>query len=288
MIDCHTHLQPHGEKPPMTRERIEAYVRAGEANRVTTIAITEHLFRFQEAYELLDGWWENDPDPALRELAQRYWGDHVSGSIADYVRVVEQAKSAGLPVVLGLEMDWLHGRADQLAQILAPYDWDIVLGSVHYIGAWGFDSVAAEWTKRDVAGVWRQYGSLVRDLGESGLADVIAHPDLAKVFGHRPADESTLHDAILSGATNHGAAIELNSAGLRKPCHEIYPALPLLERAQALGLSITLASDAHTPERVGENFGDLVALAHTAGYSRAVSFAGRKAQPYALPSAPST
>jgi histidinol-phosphatase (PHP family) len=284
MIDCHTHLQPHGQQPPMTRALIDEYVRVAETRGVTAVCITEHLFRFREAYELLRGWWDDDPDPHLAALAERYWRDHISGSVADYVRLVEDAKAAGVPVLLGLEMDWVHGREDALRQFLAPYDWDIVLGSVHYIGSWGFDEPAfdEEWKKRDVADVWRDYGVLVRELAESGLADVLAHPDLVKVFGHRPRDETPLHDAILAGAAVHGTAVELNSNGLNKPVHEIYPAPPLIERAHALGLPITLASDAHTADRVGERFETLIEAATDAGYGEAVTFVARKVQPYAL------
>ncbi|MEX2245166.1 MAG: PHP domain-containing protein [Dehalococcoidia bacterium] len=268
----------------MTRGRIEEYLKAAEERGVAQIALTEHLFRFEEAYGQLHGWWDDDPDAKLAALAGTYWRDHVSGTLADYVRTVEAAKSAGLPVLLGLEMDWIHGREDALAEILAPYDWDIVLGSVHYIGAWGFDdsTFIDEWGRRDVAEAWGAYGALVRELAESGLADVLSHPDLPKVFGHRPADETPMHDALLAGAAATGTALELNSNGIRR-CKEIYPAMPLLERAHGLGLPVTLASDAHTPERVGENFGELAGWARRAGYVEAVGFVGRKAQPYALP-----
>jgi histidinol-phosphatase (PHP family) len=283
MIDCHTHLQPHGEQPPMTRERIDEYVRVGAERGITQICITEHLFRFEEAYKLLYGWWDEDPNPRLASIANEYWREHVSGSMADYVRLIEGAKSAGVPVLLGLEMDWIHGREETLRKLLAPYDWDIVLGSVHYIGAWGFDEsrLIDEWSRRDVVAAWSDYGALVRELAETGLADALAHPDLPKIFGHRPADETPLHDAILAGASVHRTAVELNSNGLRR-CNEIYPAMPLLERARKLGLPITLASDAHTPDRVGANFDDLAAWARQAGYDQALTFVARQPIPYAL------
>ncbi|HEY8173780.1 MAG TPA: histidinol-phosphatase, partial [Dehalococcoidia bacterium] len=73
----------------------------------------------------------------------------------------------------------------------------------------------------------------------------------------------------------------LNSNGIRR-CEEIYPALPLLERAHAAGLPITLASDAHVPERVGANFDDLVAWARRAGYDEASAFVRRKREAYSL------
>ena len=284
LTDCHVHLQPHGEKPPMTRGRIEQYVAAGQERGIERIAITEHLFRFDEAFHDLYGWWDADPDPHLATLARVYWEDHVSGRVADYVRAIEQAKSDGLPVLLGIELDWLHGKEEDLRRFLAPYDWDIVVGSVHYIGAWGFDceEFYGEWAKRDTAAVWTEYGALARDLARSGIVDVVAHPDVPKVFGHRPADETPLHDLILEGAAHGKTAIELNSNGLRKKAGEIYPAPPLLARAQVAGLPITFASDAHVPARVGENFDALADAAVAAGYSTTVAFVGRRLETYPL------
>lgn len=283
LVDCHVHLQPHGQKPPMTIARIEEYVRAAEEKGVTAICLTEHLFRFEEAYRALHGWWDADPDPRLSKMVADYWQDHVSGSVADYVRVVEQAKSAGLPVYLGLEMDWLPGKGDVLRDFLAPYDWDIVLGSVHYVGAWGIDDDAfvAEWETRDVAQAWDDYGALMKELAETGLADVLTHPDVVKKFGHRPADETPLHAAIIAGAAVNGTAIELNTNGLRR-CKEIFPALPLVERARAAGLPITLASDAHVPRLVGHAFDEAAAWARAGGYEEASYFVGRKIQRYAI------
>lgn len=287
-VDSHVHLQPHGEAPPITRNRIELYVEASRSNGVAQIALTEHLFRFREAYELLHGWWEVDgEDAALVAAGKAYWDDHVSGTMSDYVREVEAAKSAGLPVLLGIEMDWLSGRADQLHHLLAPYDWDIVLGSIHWIGAWGFDSLSPpsdqEWRTRDVDTTFDQYGAMVCDLAASGLADVLAHPDLPKIAGHRPSSPTPLHDVILQSAMEAGCALELNANGYNKPCAEPYPAPELLRRAREQNTAITLASDAHYPERVGQRFDDLAAYASAAGYSSYVSYEGRRATLHDLP-----
>ncbi|MGB2696091.1 MAG: PHP domain-containing protein [Dehalococcoidia bacterium] len=274
----------------MTRERIERYVEAGRANSVTAIAITEHLFRFREAFDLLSGWWDRDPDPTLARLTHEYWRDHVSGTMAEYVRVVEEAKSFGLPVLLGIEMDWVPDRTDDLHKLLAPYDWDVVLGSVHWIGSWGFDQIEraeqrAEWERRDTDTVFDDYAALLRDLAASGLCDVLAHPDLPKIFGHRPSSFTPLHYAIVESARSAPCAIEINSNGYNKPAAEPYPALPVLERACEAGLAITLASDAHQPERVGARFDDLAALAGRAGYQEFVSFERRTPIAHALPMA---
>ncbi len=272
----------------MTRERIERYVAAAQANGVERLALTEHLFRFQEAYDLLYGWWQDDDaDQSLVAATGAYLRDHVSGTVADYVRVIEEAKSAGLPVLLGIELDWFHGYADELRRFLEPYDWDIVLGSVHWIGPWGFDSgdevSVAEWERRDVDAAFADYGDLLRELAASGLSDVLAHPDLPKLHGHRPTSFTPLHDAIIEAAQAGGCAVEANSNGYNKPVAEAYPALPVLERARAAGLPLTLASDAHRPERVGQRFDELAAGAMAAGYQEFVTFEQRKPIAYPLP-----
>jgi histidinol-phosphatase (PHP family) len=289
-VDSHVHLQPHGEAPPMTLERIELYVEHARANGVEQIALTEHLFRFREAFDLLRSWWHIDgDDPALIAATEAYWRDHVSGTMADYVRTVEQAKSAGLPVTLGIELDWITGRAEDLHRLLEPYDWDIVLGSVHWIGAWSFDSLseeifAGEWKTRDVDVTFDQYASLLGDLASSRLADVLAHPDLPKLGGHRPTSFTPLHSAIVQSARGAGCALELNANGYNKPCAEPYPVLDVLKDAHTQGVSITLASDAHRPELVGQRFDDLAAYAQRAGYTSFVLFEQRRAVEHALPS----
>jgi histidinol-phosphatase (PHP family) len=288
-VDSHVHLQPHGGQQPMTRERIERYVESALAGGVERLAITEHLFRFREAYDGLYGWWEADASqPALSAAAHAYWQDHVTMSVADYVRAIEDAKAAGLPVLLGLEMDWIPGRADDLRRFLAPYDWDVVLGSVHWIGAWMVDgeygpSLPTWWDCRDIDEFFGEYASYLSDAAASRLCDVLAHPDLPKLFGHHPTSFEPLHAAIIEAAVRGGCALEVNSSGYNKPVAEPCPALPVLERARAAGLSITLASDAHGPERVGERLDEIAAWAARAGYRKYVSFEHRQPVTHALP-----
>jgi histidinol-phosphatase (PHP family) len=167
-------------------------------------------------------------------------------------------------------------------------DWDIVLGSVHWIGAWGFDNKDskadwAEWERRDIDTVFDDYAALLRELARSRLCDVLAHPDLPKLFGHRPRSFTPLHTAIIDAALEGSCAIEVNSHGSPLPVAEPYPALPVLESACAAGLPVTLASDAHVPERVGQRFDDIAARAARAGYREYVSFGQRQPSAHPLP-----
>lgn len=284
-IDCHVHVQPHGESPPVDRAAIERYVACARAAGVDVVVFTEHVFRFHEAYALLEGWWDADPSPQLAAITQGYWQDHVNLSLPAYVRLIEAAKADGLPVRLGLELDWIPGRADALRRILAPYAWDVVLGSVHWVGAMPIDEDAGlpEWRRRGVERVWAEYTQCIEDLCDARLTDVIAHPDLAKVYGYRPADEAAYGARIVAAAARTGTALEINTKGLRNPVGEVYPHPTLLRAAHAADVPITLASDAHVPERVGMWFDQGVALARAAGYDSYRSFEGRVSRVVPLP-----
>ena len=277
LVDAHVHLQPHGEKPPVDRARIELYVEHARRNGVDIIVFTEHLFRFTEAFDLLYGWWDADPNPAFAAITAAYWRDHANISLPEYVRLIEEAKSDGLPVRLGLELDWIPGRAEDLRRLLAPYAWDCVLGSVHYLGAFGIDmsEFEAEWRRRDFDAVWSEYAQFVEDLAGAGLCDVLAHPDVAKVWGFMPPDVAPYHRRLVEAARANGLALEINTNGLRKPVGAIYPDPEMLRLAREAGVPVTLASDAHYPERVGNWFEDAAALARAAGYEESAAFEGR-------------
>jgi len=288
LIDSHVHLQPHGERPPVDRRRVELYVEHARRNGVDVLVFTEHLFRFREAFELLEGWWDADPNPAFAAITRRYWQDHVNLDLAEYARLIEEAKAAGLPVRLGLEMDWIPGRAEDLRRLLAPYAWDCVLGSIHWIGAFGLDieEFLDEWRRRKVDDVWEEYGQLIEDLAGAGLVDVLAHPDVVKVWGFRPKDESGLHRRLVSAAKRNQLALEINTNGLNKPIAELYPGPSLLRLARAAGVPITLASDAHAPELVGQRFDAAIEASRAAGYEDYVAFEGRRPDTQHWPAEP--
>jgi histidinol-phosphatase (PHP family) len=232
LLDYHLHLWPHHTAAvDQTVENLAAFCSEAAAAGVVEIALTEHLFRFRQADALLQGWWNDDPDAAMRATMARYWDEHVDADLDAYVDVVLAARRAGLPVVLGLEVDHYRGRMDRVARLLSGYPFDVLLGSVHWIGAWGFDLLEvpvalAEWELRDVEVVWDAYTRDLEELAASGTVDVLAHPDLVKVAGHRPAVPDEFHDRMAEAAARAGLAAEVSSAGagytsaagLRRPC----------------------------------------------------------------------
>ncbi len=154
MLDYHLHLWPHGQRDTApTLEDVARYCDSAQAAGVQEVALTEHLFRFRQADRLLRGFWDDEPDAALRASMANYWDEHAHADLDAYVECVLAAKAAGLPVVLGLEVDYYRGRMDEVTALLAGYPFDVLLGSVHWLGAWRFDDIddalsMAQWSTR--------------------------------------------------------------------------------------------------------------------------------------------
>ena len=279
MLDYHLHLWPHEQRDVALRlEQIADYCEQARAEGVVEVALTEHLFRFVQSRPLIEGLFTHEP-PALRQSMERYWDWHARSDLDDYVTLALAAKAAGLPVVVGLEVDHYRGRMDQVQALLAGYPFDVLLGSVHWIGAWRFDDSdpvhAEQWTVRDVDAAWNEYTEAIEELAASGTCDVLAHPDLVKVAAHWPDQPDEWWDRIAEAAAASGMAAEVSSAGWRKPCAEVYPARPLLDRLAARGVAFTTASDAHRCERVADRSADLRAILAAAGIDELQAYAGR-------------
>jgi histidinol-phosphatase (PHP family) len=288
VLDYHLHLWPHSRSDaPLSLEQVAAYCERAQAAGVVEIALTEHLFRFTQADRLLGGFWEDDePSADLRRSMADYWSFHARADLDAYVETVIEAKRAGLPVVLGLEVDYYRGRMDQVAALLEGYPFDVLIGSVHWIGAWRFDDLGDsvsmdQWSARSVDSCWDAYTDAIEELAATRTCDVLAHPDLIKVTGRRPESPVEWWDRIAEAAAANGTAAEISSAGWRKPVGEQYPAEPLLVRMAAHGVAFTTASDAHHEAEVADRADDLRALLSSVGVERLCGF--RRRQPHTVP-----
>jgi histidinol-phosphatase (PHP family) len=286
VLDYHLHLWPHSEhETPLRLEQLAGYCARAQDVGVSELAVTEHLFRFRQADALVGGFWDDERvPPALAESMAAYWKFHATADLDAYVECALAAKDAGLPVVIGLEVDYYEGRMDAVADLLAGYPFDVLLGSVHWVGGWRFDDLddpvsIGEWSARRVDDCWETYTRALEELAASGACDVLAHPDLIKVAGHVPAAPVEWWDRIAEAAVASGMAAEVSSAGWRKPIGEQYPALGLLERFVARGVPLTTASDAHRLEHVADRADDLRAVLAAAGVDALQGYRGRTAYP---------
>jgi len=200
----------------------------------------------------------------------------------EYVEKVRRAQREfpQLTIRLALEVDYLPGHESWIRDLAVRHPWDYFIGSVHYVSeTWDVDNPnkLSQWKNRDPFEVWTTYFERLTLAAETGLFEIIGHTDLPKKFGHRPARDCTpLYEKFLNAAKKHGCAIELNTAGLRKDCREIYPSRDILQLAFQKGVPITFGSDSHAPGEVGLNFTEAIQLAHEVGYRESCRFIARK------------
>jgi histidinol-phosphatase (PHP family) len=161
---------------------------------------------------------------------------------------------------------------------MAP--WDFFIGSVHYLpGGWEVDhpKYLSRFRDGNVDRIWSDYWRIYERAIRSKLFDFVAHPDLPKKFGFRPAgDLRRYYEPAIAALAETGTAFEINTAGLRKDCSELYPAPEFLELARSADVSLLINSDAHAPEELGAGFTEAIAVARAAGYTQVARFARRQ------------
>ena len=267
IVDYHMHLRAAGEheEEPLDHrvEAVEPYVVSARAAGVDEIGFAEHAYYFRQTRPL----WEVP-----------YHTERCVYDIEPYVEAVVEAKRRGLPVKLGLEVDYVRGREQETRELLAPYPWDYLLGSVHFIGGLAVDGGPRLVDAVGVDAAWRRYFDELAACAEAGLFDSLAHPDLVKIFGLRPdrALEEEVHGQTVAAIAAAAVAVEVSTAGLRKPVGELYPDPHFLELCRAHGIPVTVASDAHGPRLVGRDFDRARDLLRSAGYDTITLFEARR------------
>ncbi|HEX4305318.1 MAG TPA: histidinol-phosphatase HisJ family protein [Solirubrobacterales bacterium] len=269
LTDYHLHLRPDEEGTTFDRyfttENVERYRAAAAEAGIEELGVSEHVYRFRQALDL----WRHP-----------LWLENADDDLDEYCEFVR-----GTPLRLGVECDFVPGAEGRTAALLDARDFDYVVGSVHFVGDGdaavdhdGFDVWAAN--DADAEEIWTRYFEHFDRCARSGLFDILAHPDLVKVWGRdRPLPEGDLRrfyepavEAIVAG----GSAVELSTAGLRKPVGELYPARAFAELCARAGVPFALSSDAHLPEQIGFRYDDALAFLEDLGVEEIAVFEGRK------------
>lgn len=266
MIDLHVHTWRCRHADGTAEE----YVRAAAERGVSTLCFTEHL-----------------PMPsALMERVPRAEGYAMPlDELPVYVREVHEATELGahlgVEVLLGIEIDAVPEAREHAAALLSAHPFDLVLGSIHFIDGWAFDDPArvADYDRWDLGALWERYFADLVGAARSGLADVMAHADLVKKFCKRPEEPvGHLYAAAADALHEAGVAVEVNTAGLRKPCRELYPGTEFLAELRRAGVPATIGSDAHAPDQVGLGASEAVEALRGAGYRSVLVYRGRVAE----------
>jgi histidinol-phosphatase (PHP family) len=244
LTDYHLHLRPDEEGTPaseyFTPSNVERYLDAARRAGIEELGVSEHVHRFRQA---LDVW------------RHPFWVEQATDDLDGYCAFVRTT-----PLRLGIEADFIPGAEDRIQNLLDGRDFDYVVGSVHFIGDVAVDhSDYDAWgTAGDPDRVWRRYFDTLAEAARAGLFDVLAHPDLVKVWGpQRPRpdrDPRFYYEPAVEAIAETGIAVEVSTAGLRKPVAELYPSRAFAEMCVEAGAPFALSSDAHVPEQVGYEY----------------------------------
>ncbi|HIP59271.1 MAG TPA: histidinol-phosphatase HisJ family protein [Campylobacterales bacterium] len=194
------------------------------------------------------------------------------------VKDLQEKYKDDINILLAYEVDYLENHMDK--RVLNA-DVDYFIGSVHFIGKWGFDNpeFIGNYKHKDIDKIWQEYFDTIEALAKSGLFDIVGHLDLIKVFNFLPKkDVRLIAKDALKAIKKANMVIELNMSGLRKPTGEIYPSASLLESISELDIPITFSSDAHKPNQVGLYKDQLIPFAKKFYYDKCATFKNRDMQ----------
>ncbi|OMD95402.1 histidinol-phosphatase [Paenibacillus odorifer] len=265
-IDYHTHHERCGHAVG----KLEEYVQRGIEFGLQQLGLSDHLPLIHV-----------DPASYYPEMAM---------PMAELPRYVEECLTLKeryrgvIDLRVGLEADYIEGYEEQIREILSPYPWDYLIGSVHFLGEWDITDhrQVHGWESRDALEVYRLYYDAVKKSALSGLYDIIGHMDVIKRFGYGPqtpegkAEVRALELETLKVIADSGIAMELNASGLTKPCAEMFPAEHLLQEALKLGIPLTLGSDAHDPTKLGDGLQEARSMLWHTGFRELAVFEGRR------------
>ncbi|WP_456479755.1 histidinol-phosphatase [Nautilia sp.] len=246
LIDLHNHtpLCKHAKGEP------EEYIEKAVEKGINVYGFADHApMKFDPAYRMEFEEMEKY-EKKITSLSQKY--DNIK-------------------ILLGYEVDF----TPEVDERVLKRNVDYLIGSVHFLDNWGFDNpeFIKEWKNRNVDDVYKEYFYLIEKMANSKFFNIVGHIDLVKVFGHKP--KKPVKDIIknaIKAIKKAGMAVEINTAGLRKPVNEIYPGDDILEMILEENIDITFSSDAHSPEQVGYMLKETVQKAKNMGFTEAVYF----------------
>jgi histidinol-phosphatase (PHP family) len=263
LTDYHVHLRPDDSPEPFTAATAERYRETATERGIAELGVAEHIYRFTAALDIWD---------------HPFWRRYASEDLDAYCGFVREETD----LKLGIEMDFVAGREDRTASVLDRCAWDYVVGSVHFLRDHSVDTEEySVWgTGESPEKVWRRYFETIAESARSGLFDIISHPDLVKVWGRAaPVPDGDLrryYEPAVEAFADAGVAVELSTAGWRKPVGEQYPSVPFLEMVVDAGCPIALSSDAHVPDQLGFEYERAVELLDGLGVREIAVFERRR------------
>ena len=253
MFDLHTHHDRCGHAEGSIERYIEAAIRKG----LRVIGISDHSPYFADE--------RDHPEPGIA-MAKSEFPNYVE----EVLRLKERYADR-IEVLLGVESDFFPEHAELYDSVYRRYPFDYIIGSVHQVdGRSIFNRKRWEGlTEAQKVAVKERYYGLIARSARSRMFDILGHIDAMK--GYYPAFSDIPTRAVddtLKLIAECDIAIEVNTSGKTKEVGGWYPSDDMLERALHYGVMVTFGSDAHTPERVTDDWEEVRARLKEIGFKK--------------------
>ena len=274
-IDYHMHF----EYGSYDLEWVQGFFVSSKKNGVGEIGISEHSHGFIEFKDLY--YEELILDDSVVGSYQAKWleKNKFKYSLKDYFKFMQMLKEKGYPVKIGIEICNFKNQ-EKVKAIIKDYEFDYIIGSVHFLNGWGYDfaDIKQVWNDFSLQDIYKWYAEEITNLAQSGLYDVLGHPFNIRLFKNIPEfDVKPILEQVATVLKEANMVIDINTGTLyRYPIEEISPYPDFLQVAKKYDLPIITSSDAHKPEDCGRYIDEAIEYAKTFGYDSSIIFTNRQ------------
>lgn len=200
-----------------------------------------------------------------------------------HLRTLSDRQTA-ITVLCGVELGIQAEHARQCNNFLNGQNFDFIIGSMHRSNERDFYN-GEFFTEKTAEQCWETYfRETLRAVKACSNFDVMGHVDIIRRYNITrntlpPAAVLPLVDELFLWLIDNGKGIELNTSGLRYGLDSVHPTKPMLQRYKDLGGKIvTIGSDSHRIENIGENFSLAIDMLKSCGFTHHAWFKNRQVQ----------
>lgn len=190
-------------------------------------------------------------------------------SVEDYKKALDCLQSDKVLIRRGVEAGLTPRNQKEIEKILKMYDFDFVIGSIHFVG--GYDPYYKEfWDHNDdIDAAFEKYFLQVKNcVNLHDNFDVLGHLNFICKSPNMPVkkdfnynDYIDICDEIMKILVKKGIGIEINTSGV-DAIGDFLPSIDFVKRFRELGGEIiTVGSDSHNTERVGQYVNEALGIA---------------------------
>lgn len=275
-LDYHMHF----EYGSYDENWVKGFFDSARTHQLDEIGISEHSHTFPEFKELY--YQDLILDNSFVGTFQQQWlqKNKFKYTLDDYFNFIQKLRTLGYKVKIGIEVCNFQNQ-DKVREILAPYKFDYIIGSIHFLHGWAYDSspIKDEWNNHDLKEIYEWYAQEVEKLCASQIYDILGHPFNIRLFKNLPDFDVTPYLIRVAKAMQKAnMAVDINTGTYyRYPIHEISPYPDFMKIARDYNLPIITSSDAHQPEHCGNYIDEAITYAKSFGYTTCLQFNQRKA-----------